>query len=92
MIRISIAALLAAFAFTAPVHAQDAPASAEVGAPANSDTTFDIDTGLDIAISTEQAAQIRHVVESNFEPVTVDFDAAIGATVPSTVTLSPLPA
>ncbi len=133
MTKISIAALLAAaWAFSAPVYAQDVSASGEVSAevstevsvepsvepstevsaeasgevsaeasgevsqPADDDSgasaDFDIDTSLDIDISVEQTTQIRQVViQQNVQPIEVDFDVTIGATVPSTVTLTPLP-
>lgn len=94
MTRISLAALLfAACALAAPVQAQD-PSSADPGAPPQSEAsgTFDLDTGLDIAVSAEQAAAIRAFVrESAVPPVEVDFGIALGAAIPSTVTLSPLP-
>lgn len=50
------------------------------------------DTGGSVEITTEQKTEIRNViVESDTEPVSVDFDIDVGVAVPETVTLHPLP-
>jgi hypothetical protein len=66
-----------------------ASASAEGGA----DVNFDIDANIDLDITAEQTVEIRKlIVDANVQPVTVDFDVSIGATIPASVTLTPLPA
>lgn len=96
MRKLSLLALVAACASTVPAYAQDASASSEVSASVeispSSQVSEPVDTSLDIEITAEQTAQIRQfVVETNVQPVTVDFDIAVGASVPATVTLTPLP-
>lgn len=104
MKKLSILALAAAITFGAPTYAQDTSPSSEVSAnvepsvdpsievSASSEGGETIDTSLDIEITPEQTAQIRQfVVETNVQPVAVDFEIAVGASVPATVTLTPLP-
>ena len=54
--------------------------------------TFDIDGALDVNFTFEQTVEFRRtVIETHVKPIEVAFDASVGATVPSTVTLTSLP-
>ena len=54
--------------------------------------TKDMETTASIDISAEQRTEIREViVETDVEPIDVDFDVNVGVAVPDTVVLHPLP-
>ncbi|RYE08774.1 MAG: DUF1236 domain-containing protein [Hyphomicrobiales bacterium] len=56
-------------------------------------TKVDVDSSININVTVQQTVEIRnYVIQLNVQPVTVDFDIVLGATVPSTVVLTPLPA
>ena len=52
----------------------------------------DVDVSLNINFTVEQTIEFRQIIiAANVQPVTVDFDVVIGAVVPSTIVLTPLP-
>lgn len=92
MTKSSLIALLAALSLTI-VAAQAQEISADLSAPsleAPVDPTA-ADSGL--TLSPEQTAEFRRiVVEQGARPAAVDFEVAVGASVPATLALSSLPA
>lgn len=97
--------LLLAAVFVPPAHAQEAPPELPVSEPGidlpsepapssqpDQGAGFDVDSAIDTGLTSEQGAQIREIIAATSVPrVAVDFDVAVGATIPSSVTLSPLP-
>jgi len=66
--------------------------SASEAAPGQMKKGVSDETTASIDLSTEQRTEFRKViVEADVEPVDVDFEVSLGATVPGTVTLHPLP-
>jgi Spy/CpxP family protein refolding chaperone len=66
--------------------------SASEAAPGQMKKGVSDETTASIDLSAEQRTQVREIiVESNVQPVNVDLQVSIGAVVPTTVTLHPLP-
>ncbi|MDN2580335.1 DUF1236 domain-containing protein [Aquibium sp. ELW1220] len=66
--------------------------SASEAAPGQMKKGVSDETTASIDLSAEQRTEVREIiVESNVQPVNVDFQVSIGAVVPTTVTLHPLP-
>ena len=103
MLKISLpSALLLAATLIASASAQEVPAppSLPVSEPsvdlasseAAGSASFDADSAIDTGVTSEQSAQIAEIIAgANVPRVSVDFDVSIGAAIPSSVTLSPLP-
>ena len=97
--------LLLAAAYVPPVLAQEAPPKPPVSEPGiglsvdpalssqpDQGAGFDADSAIDTGLNSEQSARIREIIAATGVPrVAVDFDVAVGAAIPSSVTLSPLP-
>ncbi len=102
MLKIILPSLLVLAALSAgPATAQEVPsATPSIEAPVDpalssqpdQSTSFDADSAIDTGVTSEQSAQIAQIIAAAGVPrVAVDFDVAIGAAIPSSVTLSPLP-
>jgi len=97
--------LLLAAACASPAMAQETPPElpvSESGIDLSADPAlssqpdqsigFDADSAIDTGLNSEQSARIREIIAATGVPrVAVDFDVAVGAAIPSSVTLSPLP-
>ena len=83
--------LLLTAAFASPAVAQETPPEHPVSQP-DQGAGFDADSAIDTGLNSEQSARIREIIAATGVPrVAVDFDVAVGAAIPSSVTLSPLP-
>lgn len=66
--------------------------SASQAAPGQMKKGVSDETTASIDLSAEQRTEVRRIiVETNVQPVNVDFQVSLGAVVPGTVTLHPLP-